>query len=148
LSFELQNCAKASVFCWLATVDCDGQSNVSPKEVFMCSMPNTSQLPILLRPGQQKILRPIPRFVLLLSMYLPKKGTKSKDKQSTSSPYLHRLFGNLGRRLSNCRKMTYQFLLNKFAERSELGSLGFGVGSGGRIGIGQCSDPGPVFDKG
>ena len=34
LSSELQDSAARSVLCWLATVDKDGQPNVSPKEVF------------------------------------------------------------------------------------------------------------------
>jgi uncharacterized protein len=34
LSPEVQNSATRSVLCWLATVDANGQPNVSPKEVF------------------------------------------------------------------------------------------------------------------
>lgn len=34
LSSEVQNSAARSVLCWLATVDENGQPNVSPKEVF------------------------------------------------------------------------------------------------------------------
>jgi uncharacterized protein len=35
LSPEVLLCADRSVLCWLATVDSDGQPNVSPKEVFV-----------------------------------------------------------------------------------------------------------------
>ena len=31
---ELQTSAQSSILCWLATVDADGQPNVSPKEIF------------------------------------------------------------------------------------------------------------------
>ncbi|MFM7507876.1 MAG: pyridoxamine 5'-phosphate oxidase family protein [Rubrivivax sp.] len=34
LSAQVQEAAKRSVLCWLATVDTSGQPNVSPKEVF------------------------------------------------------------------------------------------------------------------
>ena len=34
LSPEVQNSAEQSVLCWLATVDGNGQPNVSPKEIF------------------------------------------------------------------------------------------------------------------
>jgi uncharacterized protein len=34
LTPEAIACAKASVLCWLATVDANGQPNVSPKELF------------------------------------------------------------------------------------------------------------------
>ena len=34
LSSEVQNSAAHSVLCWLATVDGNGQPNVSPKEIF------------------------------------------------------------------------------------------------------------------
>ena len=34
LSPKLQTSAKTSILCWLATVDADGQPNVSPKEIF------------------------------------------------------------------------------------------------------------------
>jgi hypothetical protein len=34
LSPEVQNSAERSVLCWLATVDGNGQPNVSPKEIF------------------------------------------------------------------------------------------------------------------
>jgi predicted pyridoxine 5'-phosphate oxidase superfamily flavin-nucleotide-binding protein len=34
LSPEVQNSAARSVLCWLATVDANGQPNVSPKEIF------------------------------------------------------------------------------------------------------------------
>jgi predicted pyridoxine 5'-phosphate oxidase superfamily flavin-nucleotide-binding protein len=35
LSPEVQNCAARSILCWLATVDKNGQPNVSPKEMFV-----------------------------------------------------------------------------------------------------------------
>lgn len=35
LSSEVQNSAAHSVLCWLATVDENGQPNVSPKEIFV-----------------------------------------------------------------------------------------------------------------
>lgn len=35
LSSEVLLCASRSVLCWLATVDQDGQPNVSPKEMFL-----------------------------------------------------------------------------------------------------------------
>ena len=34
LNPELQTSAQTSILCWLATVDADGQPNVSPKEIF------------------------------------------------------------------------------------------------------------------
>ena len=34
LPSELQTSAESSILCWLATVDADGQPNVSPKEIF------------------------------------------------------------------------------------------------------------------
>lgn len=34
LTSEVHAAAKASVLCWLATVDADGQPNVSPKEIW------------------------------------------------------------------------------------------------------------------
>jgi predicted pyridoxine 5'-phosphate oxidase superfamily flavin-nucleotide-binding protein len=34
LSSEVRNSAARSVLCWLATVDANGQPNVSPKEIF------------------------------------------------------------------------------------------------------------------
>lgn len=34
LSTEVANAAEGSVLCWLATVDADGQPNVSPKEIY------------------------------------------------------------------------------------------------------------------
>ena len=33
---ELQTSANASILCWLATADAEGQPNVSPKEIFTC----------------------------------------------------------------------------------------------------------------
>lgn len=34
LPADLIDCAQTSILCWLATVDADGQPNVSPKEIF------------------------------------------------------------------------------------------------------------------
>jgi hypothetical protein len=34
LPLSLQTSAQSSILCWLATVDADGQPNVSPKEIF------------------------------------------------------------------------------------------------------------------
>lgn len=34
ITTEIKECAKRSVLCWLATVDRNGQPNVSPKEIF------------------------------------------------------------------------------------------------------------------
>ncbi len=34
LTTEVQECAKRSVLCWLASVDASGQPSVSPKEIF------------------------------------------------------------------------------------------------------------------
>ena len=34
LPTELQTSAQTSILCWLATVDADGQPNLSPKEIF------------------------------------------------------------------------------------------------------------------
>jgi len=39
ITTEIQNAIDDSVLCWLATVDKDGQPNVSPKEIF-CSFEN------------------------------------------------------------------------------------------------------------
>ena len=36
LSPETLACARKSMLCWLATVDAQGQPNVSPKEIFKC----------------------------------------------------------------------------------------------------------------
>ena len=36
LPLELQTYAQSSILCWFATVDADGQPNVSTKEIFTC----------------------------------------------------------------------------------------------------------------
>ena len=76
LPFELQTSAQSSILCWLATVDADGQPNVSPKEIFTCFDPDHLVIANIASPTSVRNIAVNPRVCVSFVNVFVQKGFK------------------------------------------------------------------------
>lgn len=78
LSERLQIAINNSVLCWLATVDADGQPNVSPKEIFcMGTDPNEILIAEIASPVSRRNISTNPRVCISAIDVFVQKGIKA-----------------------------------------------------------------------
>ena len=76
LPSELQTFAQSSILCWLATVDADGQPNVSPKEIFTCFDPDHLVIANIASPASVRNIAVNPRVCVSFVDVFVQKGFK------------------------------------------------------------------------
>lgn len=76
LSPEVQEFARRSVLCWLATVDASGQPNVSPKEIFAVVDPMHLVVAHIASPTTVRNVRVQPRVCVSFVEVFVQKGYK------------------------------------------------------------------------
>ena len=73
---ELQTSAQTSILCWLATVDADGQPNVSPKEIFTVFDPEHLVIANIASPTSVRNIAVNPRVCVSFVDVFVQKGFK------------------------------------------------------------------------
>jgi predicted pyridoxine 5'-phosphate oxidase superfamily flavin-nucleotide-binding protein len=73
---ELQTSAQSSILCWLATVDADGQPNVSPKEIFTVFDPEHLVIANIASPASVRNIAVNPRVCVSFVDVFVQKGFK------------------------------------------------------------------------
>jgi len=76
LSPELQASAQTTILCWLATVDADGQPNVSPKEIFTVFDPEHLVIANIASPTSVRNIAVNPRVCVSFVDVFVQKGFK------------------------------------------------------------------------
>lgn len=78
LTAAVRDSARRSVLCWLATVDADGQPNVSPKEVWAISDDEHVVVAHIASPGSARNISQQPQVCLSFVDVFVQKGFKLK----------------------------------------------------------------------
>ncbi|QNL48105.1 pyridoxamine 5'-phosphate oxidase family protein [Olivibacter sp. SDN3] len=78
LTNDIKTYIEKSVLCWLATVDKDGQPNVSPKEIFAYSGDTTLLIAHIASPGTLANLKENPKVCVSFVDVFIQKGYKIK----------------------------------------------------------------------
>lgn len=73
---ELQTSAQTSILCWLATVDAEGQPNVSPKEIFTVFDPEHLVIANIASPASVRNIAANPRVCASFVDVFVQKGYK------------------------------------------------------------------------
>ena len=76
LTDEVRQAARRSVLCWLATVDAQGQPNVSPKEVWAIADDHHVVVANIASPGSVRNIAQQPKVCLSFVDVLVQKGFK------------------------------------------------------------------------
>jgi predicted pyridoxine 5'-phosphate oxidase superfamily flavin-nucleotide-binding protein len=87
ISERLRTAIETSVLCWLATVDADGQPNVSPKEIFcMGAGPNEVLVAEIASPVSKRNLSKNPKVCISAVDIFAQKGIKAYGTAALVTP--------------------------------------------------------------
>ena len=87
ISERLRTAIETSVLCWLATVDADGQPNVSPKEIFcMGAGPNEVLVAEIASPVSKRNLSKNPKVCISVVDIFAQKGIKAYGTAALVTP--------------------------------------------------------------